>query len=176
MDSASLCSFGRLHTWVLEGGQTGGCGIRTRFKPAPPKRAIQGHTSRDNFQRGAQNRNHCLRSRAIHFDGTAISGTIPMLSSFEGLLKIKLESTSISGTIPADAASLRGLQDLRLYQTQISGTLPSTVAALPDLGEIEIYDNRMSGTLPKAFGRRALWERRAFLCSLCARKLRARGR
>ncbi|PSS14322.1 LRR receptor-like serine/threonine-protein kinase [Actinidia chinensis var. chinensis] len=64
---------------------------------------------------------------------------------------IQLKGQNLSGTLPAEFASLGYLQEIELSRNYINGSIPTTFAKLP-LVNLTLLGNRISGSIPKEIG------------------------
>ncbi|GFY99178.1 leucine-rich repeat transmembrane protein kinase [Actinidia rufa] len=63
----------------------------------------------------------------------------------------QLKGQNLTGTLPAEFASLGYLQEIELSRNYINGSIPTTFAKLP-LVNLTLLGNRISGSIPKEIG------------------------
>jgi hypothetical protein len=75
-----------------------------------------------------------------------ISGTVPRLST--ALVVLDFENNAVSGSLPADAHTLRRLQVLSLGVNQISSTIPASYSNLNPGTKLWLNSNHIFGLIP----------------------------
>lgn len=92
-----------------------------------------------------------------------LRGSLPPVSALKALPKLtalRLESTGLVGTLPADYGTLTNLEVLSLAFNKLTGTLPPEWAGMTKLGFLKLVFNQLTGTVP------AVWSRLKSLRSL----------
>ena len=86
-----------------------------------------------------------------------LNGTILEFESskrfFRVLHELRLGSTSISGTIPANLSFLTLLHRLELADNKLTGTIPTSLGVMSDLNYLLLNYNELSGAIPSELGR-----------------------
>ncbi len=69
-------------------------------------------------------------------------------SPFQNLLRLNLQSNSLSGELPVGLFQLPNLQQVGLDQNELTGSLPELIFSRPQLQAVRLGDNSLSGELP----------------------------
>jgi len=69
-----------------------------------------------------------------------------------GITRLRMEDTSLRGSIPTEIGNLKQLEYLMLDGNMITGTLPSTLGNLSNLKWLSLPRNNISGSIPSTFG------------------------
>ena len=78
-----------------------------------------------------------------------LTGTIPAeLASLSNLMWLGLSRNQLTGTIPAELSTLSNLESLYLSNNQLTGTIPDELGNLPNLKWIYLSGNQLTGCIP----------------------------
>jgi hypothetical protein len=83
-----------------------------------------------------------------------LTGTIPTeIGMLDSLAEFWLRQMDISGTIPSEIGLLgRTLRDIRLDYTSMTGTIPEEIYQLTFLNRLDLYDAGFNGTISTMVG------------------------
>ena len=83
----------------------------------------------------------------LYYNG--LTGTLPAeLASLSNLERLGLGGNQLTGTIPVELASLSNLERLDLGSNQLTGTIPVELASLSNLEDLDVGSNQLTGTIP----------------------------
>eukprot|EP00891_Asterochloris_glomerata_P003989 jgi/Astpho2/3989/Aster-x0183 len=80
----------------------------------------------------------------------SLAGTLPPMALYN-LEELEIESTNLSGTLPATIGYSRSLSRLTLSNTKISGPIPDTMSQMSELTYIDLVETNMVGTVPEGY-------------------------
>ncbi len=98
---------------------------------------------------------------SLNLWGNDLGGQIPDLSGMTSLIHLKLQSTGLTGSIPASLGDMSNLQGMYLHNNNLSGTIPGELGQIATLTGLYLHDNDLSGTIPSELGQltnlRRIW-------------------
>jgi Leucine-rich repeat (LRR) protein len=68
------------------------------------------------------------------------------------VVSININSTSISGTLPASIGDMTSLTSLQFGTNELSGNIPTEIGKLTNLVILSLYNNKLNGTIPTSIG------------------------
>ena len=80
------------------------------------------------------------------WDGVRIAGTPPRVT------RLELETSGLTGNIPAELGNLSALEWLHLGSNQLTGPIPAALGSLRFLRVLGLQNNRLSGPIPPELG------------------------
>jgi Leucine-rich repeat (LRR) protein len=87
----------------------------------------------------------------LDLSGNGLKRSLPAeigLLSTSGIMRLKLESNSLEGTIPSEINQLLSLRTLSLIRNRLDGTIQSTIGDLSNLETLFLSQNSLSGVFP----------------------------
>ena len=89
---------------------------------------------------------------SLNLWGNDLGGEIPDLSGMTSLKLLKLQSTGLTGEIPASMGDLGSLGGLYLHNNNLRGEMPEELGQLTNLRRIWLHSNSLSGGIPPELG------------------------
>ena len=80
--------------------------------------------------------------------GNRLGGEIPDLSGMTSLKLLRLQSTGLTGEIPASMGDMHSLDGLYLHGNNLSGQIPEELGQLTNLRRIWLHSNNLTGEIP----------------------------
>ncbi len=96
--------------------------------------------------RGTATLNWSADTAITSWTGVTVSGTPQRVT------RLNLDSSSLTGSIPAGLGELSALQQLRLSWNQLTGTIPPELGKLTQLSDLGLGGNQLTGTIPPELG------------------------
>ena len=84
--------------------------------------------------------------------GNDLGGRIPDLSGMSSLKELRLQSTGLTGEIPASMGSITSLVDLYLHSNSLTGEIPSELGQLTSLELLSLHTNGLTAAIPSELG------------------------
>ena len=84
--------------------------------------------------------------------GNSLTGSIPDLSRLHSLVRLKLQTNSLSGGVPASLGNLGSLRDLRLRNNNLRGSIPSQLSNIASLQILALENTGLTGNIPDLSG------------------------
>ena len=89
----------------------------------------------------------------LNLSGNKLSGTIPAeLASLSRLRDLWLQNNRLTGPLPPELGNLSHLRKLGLSDNSLTGPLPPEWSKLSNLHYLSLHSNALTGTLPPAWG------------------------
>nr|TKS07328.1 putative LRR receptor-like serine/threonine-protein kinase [Populus alba] len=97
---------------------------------------------------------NCTFLESFNASGFSLPGSIPKWFGYRlGSLKVlDLQSSSVTGPIPASLGNLTRLKTLYLGSNDLAGSLPAALGQLMQLSGLDLSRNSLTGQLPSEFG------------------------
>ena len=89
---------------------------------------------------------------SLNLWGNELGGAIPDLSGMTSLKLLKLQSTGLTGEIPASMGDIGSLGGLYLHDNNLRGEIPEELGQLTNLRRIWLHSNSLTGEIPPELG------------------------
>ena len=89
----------------------------------------------------------------LKLDSNSLSGEIPTeLGSLVSLTELSLNDNQLSGEIPTEFGNLTALENLDIGASELSGEMPAELGNLTSLTGLYLHNNQLSGEIPAELG------------------------
>ena len=93
------------------------------------------------------------RVAQLKIQSSGLTGTIPAeLGKLTNLAQLWLYRNSLTGAIPVELGNLTNLTLLHLYSNSLTGAIPAELGKLTNLTQLWLYNNSLTGAIPVELG------------------------